>query len=116
MLDVTVQMLFLDGEEAYLEWTNTDSLYGSRHLAELWATQMDPNTPGRTILQNIVRVWAPHPGILFFVWNGMYSPMFALKSVFPFTLYKMYLKLTPSFKKSEKYSCLLDVEMIKSLT
>lgn len=53
MLDVTVQMLFLDGEEAYLEWTNTDSLYGSRHLAELWATQMDPNTPGRTILQNI---------------------------------------------------------------
>lgn len=51
--DITVQMLFLDGEEAYLEWTRTDSLYGSRHLAELWATQLDPNTPGRTKLQNI---------------------------------------------------------------
>ena len=54
MKDVTVQMLFLDGEEAYLDWTSTDSLYGSRHLAQLWATQMDPNTPGTTILQNVV--------------------------------------------------------------
>lgn len=26
--------LFLDGEEAFGEWTQTDSLYGSRHLAE----------------------------------------------------------------------------------
>ena len=54
MLDVTVQILFLDGEEAYLEWTSTDSLYGSRHLADRWATQMDPNTQGKTILQNVV--------------------------------------------------------------
>lgn len=53
MVDVTVQMLFLDGEEAYLEWTATDSLYGSRHLAEKWAYEVDPNSPG-TKLQNIV--------------------------------------------------------------
>lgn len=26
-------MVFFDGEEAFVEWTNSDSLYGSRHLA-----------------------------------------------------------------------------------
>jgi glutaminyl-peptide cyclotransferase len=29
-------MVFFDGEEAFKEWTDTDSLYGSRHLAEKW--------------------------------------------------------------------------------
>ena len=27
---------FFDGEEAFGEWSDTDSLYGSRHLAERW--------------------------------------------------------------------------------
>ncbi|KAH9284637.1 Glutaminyl-peptide cyclotransferase [Echinococcus granulosus] len=31
--DTTVQLVFFDGEEAFREWTDTDSLYGSRHLA-----------------------------------------------------------------------------------
>ncbi|KAH7313515.1 peptidase family M28-domain-containing protein [Stachybotrys elegans] len=31
-----VQILFLDGEEAFRTWTSTDSLYGSRSLAEQW--------------------------------------------------------------------------------
>lgn len=26
-------MVFFDGEEAFVEWTESDSLYGSRHLA-----------------------------------------------------------------------------------
>lgn len=26
-------MVFFDGEEAFVEWTDSDSLYGSRHLA-----------------------------------------------------------------------------------
>ncbi|NWV35806.1 QPCTL protein, partial [Grantiella picta] len=30
---VTLQLLFLDGEEAFGEWSATDSLYGARHLA-----------------------------------------------------------------------------------
>ncbi|KHN81540.1 Glutaminyl-peptide cyclotransferase-like protein [Toxocara canis] len=34
--DVTLQLLFLDGEEAFGEWTHSDSLYGARHLAKLW--------------------------------------------------------------------------------
>ncbi|CAN0097721.1 unnamed protein product [Lampetra fluviatilis] len=32
--DVTLQFIFFDGEEAFHEWTQTDSLYGSRHLAK----------------------------------------------------------------------------------
>jgi Zn-dependent M28 family amino/carboxypeptidase len=31
-----VYLIFFDGEEAFGEWTATDSVYGSRHLAELW--------------------------------------------------------------------------------
>lgn len=29
-------IVFFDGEEAFGEWTATDSIYGSRHLAERW--------------------------------------------------------------------------------
>lgn len=31
-----VYLAFFDGEEAFGEWTDTDSLYGSRHLADRW--------------------------------------------------------------------------------
>jgi glutaminyl-peptide cyclotransferase len=31
-----VYLVFFDGEEAIHEWTDTDSLYGSRHLVEKW--------------------------------------------------------------------------------
>lgn len=31
-----LMLIFFDGEEAFLEWTATDSLYGSRHLAQKW--------------------------------------------------------------------------------
>ncbi|NXY91581.1 QPCTL protein, partial [Alcedo cyanopectus] len=30
---VTLQLLFLDGEEAFGDWSASDSLYGARHLA-----------------------------------------------------------------------------------
>lgn len=30
----SLQFIFFDGEEAFVEWSSTDSLYGSRHLAE----------------------------------------------------------------------------------
>ena len=32
----SVWVVFLDGEEAFKEWSPTDSVYGSRHLAEKW--------------------------------------------------------------------------------
>ncbi|NWX06608.1 QPCT cyclotransferase, partial [Caloenas nicobarica] len=31
--ELTLQLLFLDGEEAFGAWSSTDSLYGARHLA-----------------------------------------------------------------------------------
>ncbi|KAI1077354.1 glutaminyl-peptide cyclotransferase [Whalleya microplaca] len=37
-----VQILLLDGEEAWVSWTATDSLYGSRALAESWESEMHP--------------------------------------------------------------------------
>lgn len=32
--DFSLQLIFFDGEEAFVRWTATDSIYGSRHLAE----------------------------------------------------------------------------------
>ena len=34
--DLTPQIVFFDGEEAFRTWSATDSLYGSRHLAYIW--------------------------------------------------------------------------------
>ena len=32
----SVWLVWTDGEEAFVSWTDTDSLYGTRHLAEKW--------------------------------------------------------------------------------
>ncbi len=32
----SVWLVWLDGEEAIKQWSDTDSLYGSRHLAQMW--------------------------------------------------------------------------------
>ena len=37
-----VQMIFLDGEEAFVSWTDTDSIYGARALAAEWETTFFP--------------------------------------------------------------------------
>lgn len=48
--------MFFDGEESFEEWTDTDSLYGSRHLAELMAKTPHPAaSPQATTLQAVVR-------------------------------------------------------------
>ncbi|XP_066064697.1 glutaminyl-peptide cyclotransferase-like protein isoform X2 [Chamaea fasciata] len=39
---VTLQLLFLDGEEAFGDWSATDSLYGARHLAAKMAARGHP--------------------------------------------------------------------------
>ena len=33
---MTLQFVFFDGEEAFEEWTETDTIYGARHLADKW--------------------------------------------------------------------------------
>lgn len=35
-VDIGLMFLFLDGEEAFVEWSSTDSIYGARHLAARW--------------------------------------------------------------------------------
>lgn len=39
-----VQILLLDGEEAWVSWTDTDSTYGSRALAEHWDANPHPTS------------------------------------------------------------------------
>lgn len=39
---LALMFIFFDGEEAFHEWTATDSLYGSRHLAAKWEKQSAP--------------------------------------------------------------------------
>jgi len=33
--DVSLQLIFFDGEEAFHQWSETDSIYGARHLADV---------------------------------------------------------------------------------
>ncbi|KAK6998005.1 glutaminyl-peptide cyclotransferase-like protein [Biomphalaria glabrata] len=55
-IDFTLQLLFFDGEEAFIRWSDDDSLYGSRHLAELWERTPDRNYPSVNSLKNIVSI------------------------------------------------------------
>ncbi|KAF8267886.1 glutaminyl-peptide cyclotransferase-like protein [Lactarius quietus] len=50
--DTTLQLIFFDGEEAFQVWTDTDSIYGARHLAETWATAYLPPHPKRRLLSS----------------------------------------------------------------
>ncbi|KAF8913522.1 glutaminyl-peptide cyclotransferase-like protein [Mucidula mucida] len=48
--DTTLQLVFFDGEEAFVQWTDTDSVYGARHLADRWhTTYLLPNTKRRLL-------------------------------------------------------------------
>lgn len=38
-----LMVIFFDGEEAFLEWNEKDSIYGSRHLAKKWAKETYKN-------------------------------------------------------------------------
>ncbi|XP_078085718.1 glutaminyl-peptide cyclotransferase [Mustelus asterias] len=44
--DLTLQLIFFDGEEAFQFWSDIDSLYGSRHLAQKMEREAHP--PGST--------------------------------------------------------------------
>ncbi|KAH9901469.1 hypothetical protein C8Q73DRAFT_743008 [Cubamyces lactineus] len=48
--ETTLQLVFFDGEEAFKDWTATDSIYGARHLAQKWSTTyISPNTKRRLL-------------------------------------------------------------------
>lgn len=52
-----LKFIFFDGEEAFVQWSSTDSLYGSRHLAAKWSKQPAPAEcrlgPGKSELSRI---------------------------------------------------------------
>ncbi|KAI1141830.1 peptidase family M28-domain-containing protein [Hypoxylon sp. FL0543] len=41
-MDMGVQILLLDGEEAFKQWSDTDSTYGARALADTWENSLYP--------------------------------------------------------------------------
>ncbi|XP_022093187.1 glutaminyl-peptide cyclotransferase-like isoform X2 [Acanthaster planci] len=49
----TLQLIFFDGEEAFVQWTSTDSLYGSRHLAQKWANMPHHSVSKQKVLDGI---------------------------------------------------------------
>ncbi|KII68650.1 Glutaminyl-peptide cyclotransferase [Thelohanellus kitauei] len=51
--NVTLQLLFFDGEEAFLDWSEEDSLYGSRHLADVFSKNHLKKHPHLTCLASI---------------------------------------------------------------
>lgn len=52
---ISLRFIFFDGEEAFVQWTSSDSLYGSRHLAAKWSQQPAPSScaPKKTELSRI---------------------------------------------------------------
>ncbi|KAM9382435.1 glutaminyl-peptide cyclotransferase [Phaethornis superciliosus] len=44
--DLSLKLIFFDGEEAFVQWSPSDSLYGSRHLAKKMLST--PHPPGST--------------------------------------------------------------------
>ncbi|XP_056302625.1 glutaminyl-peptide cyclotransferase [Danio aesculapii] len=54
MSRVTLQLVFFDGGEAFEQWSPTDSLYGSRHLAEYMSSIPHPPGSKQTTLLNAV--------------------------------------------------------------
>ncbi len=57
-----VYLVWFDGEESFGEWSNTDGVYGSRHLAQRWS---DDGTLGRIkALINVDMIGDKNLGIL----------------------------------------------------
>ncbi|XP_078590813.1 glutaminyl-peptide cyclotransferase-like isoform X3 [Branchiostoma floridae x Branchiostoma japonicum] len=51
--DLTLQLIFFDGEEAFRDWTSTDSIYGARHLARQLEEKPHEQDPSRKMLDGM---------------------------------------------------------------
>jgi Zn-dependent M28 family amino/carboxypeptidase len=49
-----VRLVFFDGEEAFQQWSESDSLYGSRHLADQWKADGTLSRIGAFILVDMI--------------------------------------------------------------
>ncbi len=66
----TIQMVFFDGEEAFINWSQEDSLYGSRHLAQQWQHQQLLSNIEVMILLDLIGCNAPMPSFYDFPHHG----------------------------------------------
>lgn len=55
--ETTLQLIFFDGEEAFKDWTATDSIYGAR-FAHLFPTMHHYSTTYRSFLRHLAEKWA----------------------------------------------------------
>ncbi|KAL7787851.1 peptidase family M28 domain-containing protein [Trichoderma ceciliae] len=85
---IGVQIILLDGEEAFVRWTQTDSLYGARSLAETWESEFHPSmstfrTPLHSIslfvLLDLLGSANPHVPSYFLPTHWAYKNMAALE-------------------------------------
>lgn len=53
-LNHEIRLVFFDGEEAFVEWSERDSLYGSRHLAAKWRQDGTTARIGAFILLDMI--------------------------------------------------------------
>ncbi|KAI9484409.1 hypothetical protein BDB00DRAFT_774987 [Zychaea mexicana] len=59
--DTTLQLVFFDGEEAFVRWTEEDSIYGAKHLAEKWHSTGDLEKIDVLVLLDLLG--APNPSL-----------------------------------------------------
>ncbi|XP_075163922.1 iso Glutaminyl cyclase isoform X2 [Haematobia irritans] len=57
--ELSLMFIFFDGEEAFKEWTPTDSIYGARHLAKKW--ELEGFLPKIDMLMLLDLLGAPDP-------------------------------------------------------
>jgi hypothetical protein len=53
-LEIPVDLVFFDGEEAVVSWTDTDSIYGSRNLVDRWFLEDRLDDIGAVVLLDMV--------------------------------------------------------------
>lgn len=103
--DVTLQLLFLDGEEALVDWSNTDSLYGARHLAKLWGSTTY-KTKNYTFSKEIERIDA------FILLDLLGAPNLSIHNTLGHNTDKLYEQLILIEKNLKKLKLLLYNEKI----
>jgi len=88
-VQISPMLIFLDGEEAFKTWSDTDSLYGSRHLAKQFATTPHPNKI--LAAKDVTRLDSLEAFVLFDL-IGTKSPPPQFWNIFPATT-KLYSQL-----------------------
>ncbi|XP_063168167.1 glutaminyl-peptide cyclotransferase-like protein isoform X1 [Candoia aspera] len=112
---ITLQLLFFDGEEAFQEWSKTDSLYGARHLAEHMGRA--PHLQGITQLQAISLfvlldlLGAPRPTIQnhFLATAGWFKRLISIEErMHQLSLLQSHSQEQPYFQRDSPYGFIED--------